>query len=84
MFKNGRHAARGGGPRAAGGVQRAAAAPPEHRRRRPRACTPVCPASSSMARTFSDMKSTPSTQTAAQPASAMRTAASAMTSESEM
>ena len=49
-----------------------------------RACTSVQPASSRMARTFSDMKSTPSTATALQPASAIWTAESAMTRESEM
>jgi hypothetical protein len=37
-----------------------------------------------MARTFSDMKSTPSTAIASQPASAILTALSAMTSESLM
>ena len=44
----------------------------------------VMPASSRIARTFSDMKSTPSTATLSQPASTIFTAASAITSESEM
>ena len=41
----------------------------------------VFPASSRIARTFSDMKSTPSTATLSQPASTIFTAASAITSE---
>ena len=44
----------------------------------------VFPASSRIARTFSDMKSTPSTAIASHPASTIFTAASAITSESEM
>ena len=44
----------------------------------------VFPASSRIARTFSDMKSTPRTRTVSHPASAIFTAASAITSESEM